>query len=87
LATPTIAHRAVDPNAGLSPEVILRDGAYFGRTVNVASRIADYVRPGEVSSARRRRSAGAATASASTRRPVTLKGLREALTLYKDARA
>ena len=41
-------------NAG---NVIFRDGDYFGRTVNVASRIADYARPGEVLV--ERRSAGA----------------------------
>jgi adenylate cyclase len=28
--------------------VVFRDGDYFGRTVNVASRITDYARPGEV---------------------------------------
>jgi class 3 adenylate cyclase len=28
--------------------VILQDGDYFGRTVNIAARIADYARPGEV---------------------------------------
>ncbi len=28
--------------------VVFRDGDYFGRTVNVAARIADYARPGEV---------------------------------------
>jgi len=28
--------------------VVLRDGDYFGRTVNLAARIADYARPGEV---------------------------------------
>jgi class 3 adenylate cyclase len=28
--------------------VVIRDGEYFGRTVNVATRIADYARPGEV---------------------------------------
>jgi adenylate cyclase len=32
-------------NAG---EVVSRDGDYFGRTVNVAARIADFARPGEV---------------------------------------
>jgi class 3 adenylate cyclase/DNA-binding transcriptional MerR regulator len=35
----------VGVNAG---RVIFRDGDYFGRTVNVAARIADYARPGEV---------------------------------------
>jgi adenylate cyclase len=28
--------------------VVVRDGEYFGRTVNVASRVAEYARPGEV---------------------------------------
>jgi class 3 adenylate cyclase len=32
-------------NAG---EVVFRDGDYFGRTVNVAARIVDFARPGEV---------------------------------------
>jgi adenylate cyclase len=35
----------VGVNAG---PVVFQDGDYFGRTVNVAARIADYARPGEV---------------------------------------
>jgi adenylate cyclase len=43
-------------NSGLPPAhvglhagpVVFQDGDYFGRTVNVAARIADYARPGEV---------------------------------------
>ena len=35
------------PVLGAGPVVFL-DGDYFGRTVNVASRITDYARPGEV---------------------------------------
>ena len=35
----------VGVNAG---KVVFRDGDYFGRTVNIAARITDYARPGEV---------------------------------------
>jgi adenylate cyclase len=28
--------------------VVFQDGDYFGRTVNIAARITDYARPGEV---------------------------------------
>jgi class 3 adenylate cyclase len=28
--------------------VVFQDGVYFGRTVNLAARIAEYARPGEV---------------------------------------
>jgi adenylate cyclase len=43
-------------DAGLPPAhvglhagpVLFQDGDYYGRTVNVAARIADYARPGEV---------------------------------------
>jgi adenylate cyclase len=31
-----------------SGPVVFQDGNYFGRTVNVAARITDYARPGEV---------------------------------------
>jgi adenylate cyclase len=31
-----------------SGPVVFQDGDYFGRTVNVAARITDYARPGEV---------------------------------------
>jgi adenylate cyclase len=44
------------PQAGLplarvglhSGPVVFQDGDYFGRTVNIAARITDYARPGEV---------------------------------------
>ena len=52
--------------------VIFQEGDYYGQTVNVASRIADYARPGEVivsqevvdaSAGRRSRSARSARSS------------------------
>ncbi len=72
-------------NAG---NVVFREGDYFGRTVNVASRIADYARPGEVlvSGEVRERFGGDGVRFAEIG-PVALKGLREELTLYTVSRA
>jgi adenylate cyclase len=47
---------AAIPTAGLPPAhvgvhsgpVVLREGDYYGQTVNMAARIAEYARPGEV---------------------------------------
>jgi adenylate cyclase len=71
-------------NAG---NVIYRDGDYFGRTVNVASRIADYARPGEVlvSDEVKERWGGDGVRFDEIG-PVALKGLREELTLYAASR-
>jgi len=74
----------VGVNAG---RVIFRDGDYFGRTVNVASRIADYARPGEVlvSDEVRGRWDGEGV-TFDPIGPVALKGLKEELTLYSASR-
>jgi adenylate cyclase len=70
----------VGVNAG---RVIFRDGDYFGKTVNVASRIADYARPGEVLVSDEVR---AGWSGEGVRfepiGPIALKGLRDELTLY-----
>jgi class 3 adenylate cyclase len=68
--------------------VIFRDGDYFGRTVNVASRIADYARPGEVllSDEVKERWSGEGVRFDPIG-PVALKGLKDELTLYAAARA
>jgi adenylate cyclase len=82
----TIDVRArVGINAG---HVILRDGDYFGRTVNVASRIADYARPGEVllSDEVKERWRGEGVRFDAIG-PVVLKGLRDELTLHAASRA
>jgi adenylate cyclase len=67
--------------------VIFRDGDYFGKTVNVASRIADYARPGEVlvSDEVRARWSGDGVRFEPIG-PVALKGLRDELTLYAVSR-
>jgi len=68
--------------------VIFRDGDYFGRTVNVASRIADYARPGEVlvSDEVKERWDGEGVRFEPIG-PVVLKGLKDEITLYAAARA
>jgi adenylate cyclase len=74
----------VGVNAG---RVIFRDGDYFGRTVNVAARIADYARPGEVlvSDEVKERWSGNRVRFDPIG-PVALKGLREELVLYSVSR-
>jgi adenylate cyclase len=75
----------VGVNAG---RVIFRDGDYFGRTVNVAARIADYARPGEVlvSDEVKERWSGDGVRFEAIG-PVALKGLKEDLTLHTVSRA
>jgi adenylate cyclase len=75
----------VGVNAG---RVIFREGDYFGRTVNVAARIADYARPGEVlvSDEVKERWSGDGVKFEAIG-PVTLKGLKDEITLYAVARA
>jgi class 3 adenylate cyclase/DNA-binding transcriptional MerR regulator len=75
----------VGVNAG---RVIFREGDYFGKTVNVASRIADYARPGEVlvSDEVKERWRGEGVKFEPVG-PVTLKGVRDELTLYAASRA
>jgi adenylate cyclase len=74
----------VGVNAG---RVIFRDGDYFGRTVNIAARIADYARPGEVlvSDEVKERWRGEGVRFAPVG-PVVLKGLKEEVTLYTASR-
>ena len=74
----------VGVNAG---SVIFRDGDYFGRTVNVAARIVEYARPGEVlvSNEVKERS-GSDGVRFEPIGPVALKGLKEQLTLHSAAR-
>jgi adenylate cyclase len=72
-------------NAG---RVIFREGDYFGRTVNVAARIADYARPGEilVSDEVKELWSGEGVKFEPIG-PVALKGLRDELMLYAASRA
>ena len=72
-------------NAGA---VIEQEGDYFGRTVNVAARIADYARPHEVVvSEEAKRSAGAAQVEFELIGDVPLKGVARAVRLHKATRA
>jgi class 3 adenylate cyclase len=66
-----------------SGPVLFREGDYFGRTVNLAARIADYARQGEVVVSQEVVDAGGADGVAFTAiGPVELKGVSTALTLH-----
>jgi adenylate cyclase len=72
-------------NAGT---VIAQEGDYFGRTVNVAARIADYARPHEVLvSEEARRSAAGAEVAFEAIGDVALKGVARPVRLHKVIRA
>jgi adenylate cyclase len=67
--------------------VISREGDYFGRTVNVASRIADYARPNEVLvSEEVRQQASLEGVDFEPIGPVALKGLKGEVTLHSAKR-
>jgi class 3 adenylate cyclase len=71
-------------NAGT---VIAQEGDYFGRTVNIAARIADYARPHEVLvSEDARRSAGVADIEFELVGDVPLKGVSRPVRLHKATR-
>ncbi len=68
--------------------VIVQEGDYFGRTVNVAARIADYAGPHQVLvSERAMQSAGTADVEFELVGDVRLKGLKNAVRLHKATRA
>ena len=84
------------PAAGLPPArvglhsgpVVFQDGDYFGRTVNVAARIGDYARPGEVLVSEDVAAAdGSGAVHYEQVGPVSLKGLAAPVTLYAAAPA
>jgi adenylate cyclase len=68
--------------------VIFQEGDYFGRTVNIAARIAEYARPGEVLVTREVvDAADGASVTFSDVGPVELKGMSGALHLFSVRRA
>jgi class 3 adenylate cyclase len=64
--------------------LVFRDGDYFGKTVNVAARIADYARPGEVliSDSAAQHLPAESTVTLRTVGPIALKGVSDPLTLH-----
>ena len=62
--------------------VVFRDGDYYGRTVNVAARVADYARPGEVLVTEEVRAA-VENGSFDALHPVALKGVSEPVALHR----
>jgi adenylate cyclase len=79
------AHEGLPPaHVGLhAGPVLVQEGDYFGQTVNVAARIADYARPGEVLVSQAVVDAsGDVDAAFSEIGPVELKGVAEAVRLH-----
>jgi adenylate cyclase len=67
--------------------VVFQEGDYFGRTVNIAARIAEYARPGEVVVSREVVDAAAGTPVTFTEiGPVELKGISGSPRLYSVRR-
>jgi adenylate cyclase len=84
------ATRALPPgHVGIhAGPVIFQEGDYFGRTVNIAARIAEYARPGEVLVSQEVVDAAAGTPVTFTEiGPVELKGVSGAPHLYTARRA
>jgi adenylate cyclase len=83
------AHALPDTHVGIDAGlVVFHEGDYFGRPVNVAARIADYARPGEVlvSQAVVDAAEGVSVTFAEVR-PVELKGVSGAVRLHVAHRA
>jgi adenylate cyclase len=67
--------------------VVFQEGDYFGRTVNIASRIAEYARPGEVLVSQEVVDASELDAvSVTPIGPIELKGVSQPLTLHSVRR-
>jgi class 3 adenylate cyclase len=84
------------PRAGLPPArvglasgpVVFRDGDYFGRAVNMASRITDYARPSEVLLSDAVAELGAPAGTAFEELGVVeLKGIGDPIRLFRAVRA
>ena len=68
--------------------VVFQEGDYFGRTVNIAARIAEYARPGEVLVSQEVVDAAQGTpVTFAEIGPVELKGVSGTLTLHRASRA
>jgi adenylate cyclase len=82
-------HRLPPAHVGLhAGPVVFQDGDYFGRTVNVAARIADYARPGELLVSQEVVDAsGGVPATFTPIGPVELKGVSGPLDLHRVARS
>ena len=84
-----VAAEAIPPaHAGIDAgRVVFQEGDYFGRTVNIAARIAEYARPGEVLVSQEVVDAAHATSVSFTEiGPVELKGVSSALHLHAARR-